>query len=265
MKNSSPTPANAAAASAKDRVTAAVIIIGNEILSGRTKDTNLNHIALTLGQWGIQVIEARVIPDDTNEIVTCVNHLRARCDYVFTTGGIGPTHDDITASCIALAFDVPLIEHPEIAALIRSREAPPDIMQSRLRMAQVPQGSGLIANATGGPPGFYKDNVYVMAGIPRVMQAMLAGLDGELRSGAIVIGRSVSAFLAESEIAEALSRVQDEFDDLSIGSYPFMRESRYGTNLVIRGIDRARVDQALNRVVQAIKKAGAEPLDIADA
>ena len=247
------------------RVTAAVIIIGNEILSGRTQDTNLNHIALTLGEWGIQVVEARVIPDDEDEIVACVNKLRAQCDYVFTTGGIGPTHDDITASCIALAFGVPLVEHPEIARLIRSREAPPDIMQSRLRMAQVPQGAGLVANATGGPPGFFIENVYVMAGIPRVMRAMLASLDGKLRSGAIVMGRSVSAFLAESEIAEALSNIQDDFADLSLGSYPFMREARYGTNLVIRGTDRERIQQALDRVVADIKTAGAEPMDIADA
>lgn len=253
------------AATAVDRVRAAVIIIGNEILSGRTQDTNLNHLALTLGQWGIQVVEARVIPDDPEEIVTCVNHMRERCDYVFTTGGIGPTHDDITASCIAQAFDVPLIEHPEIAALIRSREAPPDIMRSRLRMAQVPEGSGLIANTTGGPPGFFKENVYVMAGIPRVMQAMLASLDGQLRRGAIVLGRSVSAFLAESEIADALSQIQDEYSDLSIGSYPFARESRYGTNLVIRGVEPTRLDQALDKVVSAIRAAGAEPLDITNA
>ena len=189
-------------------VTAAVIIIGNEILSGRTQDTNLNHIALTLGRWGIRVQEARVIADDEDAIVSCVNELRAAHDYVFTTGGIGPTHDDITAACIANAFGVPLVEHPEIAALIRSREAPPDVMRSRLRMAMVPEGAGLVANATGGPPGFYIGNVYVMAGIPRVMQAMLEGLDGKLRGGAIVSGQSVSAYVAESEIADGLSAVQ---------------------------------------------------------
>ena len=245
-------------------VTAAVIIIGNEILSGRTQDTNLNFIALTLGEWGIRVAEARVVADDEDEIVTTVNTLRARHDYVFTTGGIGPTHDDITASCIAKAFAVPLVEHPEIAALIKSREAPPDVMRSRLRMALVPEGAGLIANQTGGPPGFYIGNVYVMAGIPRVMQAMLPTLEGSLRGGAIVHGKSVSAYLAESEIADGLNAVQDRYPDLSLGSYPFMREGRYGTNLVVRGTDLERIDTALAEVIRAIETAGGEADAVTD-
>ena len=243
-------------------VNAAVIIIGNEILSGRTQDTNLNFIALTLGEWGIRVAEARVIADDEQTIVGTVNELRERNDYVFTTGGIGPTHDDITASCIAKAFGVALVEHPEIAKLIRSREAPPDIMRSRLRMALVPQGAGLIANETGGPPGFSIDNVYVMAGIPRVMQAMLPSLKNVLRGGAVMHGRSVSAYLAESEIADGLTAVQDAYADLSLGSYPFMRDGRYGTNLVVRGTNHERIDAALAEVVKAIEAAGGEALEI---
>lgn len=246
-------------------VTAAVIIIGNEILSGRTQDTNLNFIALTLGEWGIRVCEARVIADDEAEIVASVNRLRTKYDYVFTTGGIGPTHDDITASCIAKAFGVELVEHPEIAALIRSREAPPDIMRSRLRMALVPEGAGLVANSTGGPPGFCIDNVYVMAGIPRVMQAMLPSLKGTLREGSIVHGRSVSAYLAESEIADGLNAVQDAYPDLSLGSYPFMREGRYGTNLVVRGTNTQRIAAALADVVSAIEAAGGSAEEVPDA
>ncbi len=246
-------------------VTAAVIIIGNEILSGRTQDTNLNFIALTLGEWGIRVTEARVIADDETEIVDTVNVLRARHDYVFTTGGIGPTHDDITASCVAKAFAVPLVEHPEIAAMIKRREAPPDIMRSRLRMAMVPEGSGLIANSTGGPPGFVKDNVYVMAGIPRVMQAMLPSLKGTLRGGAIMRSRSVSAYLAESEIADGLSAVQNDYPDLALGSYPFMRDGRYGTNLVVRGTDEERIAAALAAVVHEITAAGGSAEEIVDA
>ncbi len=246
-------------------VTAAVIIIGNEILSGRTQDTNLNFIALTLGEWGIRVTEARVIADDETEIVDTVNTLRARHDYVFTTGGIGPTHDDITASCIARAFGVPLVEHPEIAAMIKSREAPPDVMRSRLRMAQVPEGAGLVANSTGGPPGFSKDNVFVMAGIPRVMQAMLPSLKGTLRGGAIVRSRSVSAFLAESEIADGLTEVQNTYPDLSLGSYPFMREGRYGTNLVVRGTSDERIAAALGAVVRAVEAAGGNAEEVIDA
>jgi len=227
-------------------VTAAVLIIGNEILSGRTQDTNLNFIALTLGEWGIRVAEARIIADDENEIVDSLNELRTKNDYVFTTGGIGPTHDDITASCIAKAFGVPLVEHEEIAALIRSREAPPDIMRSRLRMALVPEGAGLIANGTGGPPGFCM---------------MLPSLKSVLRGGDLVVSRSVSAFLAESEIADGLTAVQNDYPDLSLGSYPFMKEGRYGTNLVVRGTDEQAIDAALRDVVVAIRKAGGEPVD----
>lgn len=253
-------------ADANDRiVTAAVMIIGDEILSGRTQDTNLNHIATTLGDWGIRVREARVVADDEAAIVSCVNVLRERYDYVFTTGGIGPTHDDITASCIAKAFDVPLIEHPEIAALIRQREAPPDVMASRLRMALVPEGGGLVENRSGGPPGFYIGNVYVMAGIPRVMKTMLASLEGQLDTGAIVTGRSIAAYLAESVIAGALGTIQDDFPDLSLGSYPFMREERYGTNLVIRGTDPARIDLALAAVISAIDAANGERDEPVDA
>ena len=247
---------------AEEVVNAAVIIIGNEILSGRTQDTNLNFIALTLGEWGIRVAEARVIADDEQVIIDTVNELRRQNDYVFTTGGIGPTHDDITAGCIAKAFGVELVEHPEIAKLIRSREAPPDIMRSRLRMALVPEGSGLIANGTGGPPGFCIGNVYVMAGIPRVMQAMLPSLQQVLRGGAVVQGRSVSAYLAESEIADGLTAVQDAYPDLSLGSYPFMRDGRYGTNLVVRGTKPDRIDEALAQVVIAIEAAGGEALEI---
>ena len=185
-------------------VTAAVIIIGNEILSGRTQDTNLRDLATTLGGWGIRVQHARVIPDVEETIVATVNELRSTFDYVFTTGGIGPTHDDITAECIAKAFGVELIEHPQIAALIRQRAAPPDVMASRLRMAMVPRGAGLIDNSTGGPPGFFFENVYVMAGIPAVMRAMLASLESKLAGGAVLLSRSIVAYAAESAIAEPL-------------------------------------------------------------
>ena len=166
-------------------VTACVVIIGNEILSGRTQDINLNHIALTLNTWGIRVREARVIPDIEDVIVDTVNDARAVYDYVFTTGGIGPTHDDITADCIAKAFGVPLVVNDEIAAIIRRRPAPADVMESRLRMARIPEGASLVANTTGGPPGFCIANVYVMAGIPGVMQAMLSSLQDTLEGGSV--------------------------------------------------------------------------------
>ncbi len=242
-------------------VTAAALIIGNEILSGRTQDTNLNHLARVLGGWGIQIQHAQVIPDVHITIIDAVNDLRKTYDYVFTTGGIGPTHDDITAECIARAFDVELIEHPEIATIIKRRPAPDDIMRNRLRMARVPTGAGLIDNPTGGPQGFYLDNVYVMAGIPRVMQGMLSSLEGKLRTGAVVQSRSVTAYLGESQIAETLSAIQDRFADLDIGSYPFLRDSRYGTTLVIRGTEPAQLDAALAEIEAAIRAAGEEPQD----
>jgi molybdenum cofactor synthesis domain-containing protein len=240
-------------------VSAGVIIIGNEILSGRTQDTNLRDLAVTLGGWGIRVTEARVIPDVESVIVAVVNELRARHDYVFTTGGIGPTHDDITAECIAKAFAVPLVEHPEIAALLRRREAPPEIMAARLRMARVPAGAGLIENATQGPPGFFIGNVYVMAGIPAVMRGMLATLESKLTGGLVLESRSVAAFLPESTIADPFSKLQARYEQVEMGSYPFHREGRYGTTLVLRSTDRALLDDAMENVRAMIVAAGGTP------
>jgi molybdenum cofactor synthesis domain-containing protein len=236
-----------------------VLIIGNEILSGRTQDTNLRDLALTLGSWGIRVTEARVIPDVEDVIVSVVNEVRARHDYVFTTGGIGPTHDDITAECIAKAFGVPLIEHPVIAALLRKREVPPEIMASRLRMARVPMGADLIDNGTGGPPGFFIGNVYVMAGIPSVMRSMLGSLAGKLRAGAVVMSRSVNVFLAESAIAKPFGELQARWPEIEMGSYPFSRETGYGTSLVLRGTSAAALDTALAEVRAMIVAAGGVP------
>ena len=243
-------------------VTACVLIIGNEILSGRTQDTNLNHLAKTLGDWGIQVREARVIPDIEGEIIEAVNVMRQKFDYVFTTGGIGPTHDDITAASIAKAFAVPLVTNPTIEARIRRREAPPEVMASRLRMALIPQGATLVDNITGGPQGFRIENVYVMAGIPAVMQAMLASLEDKLEAGPPVRSRTVTAYLGESSIAAALTRIQAEFPHNDLGSYPFFRDNIYGTSLVMRGVDEAELEQMLEAVNQAITEAGETPRDI---
>jgi len=243
-------------------VTACVLIIGNEILSGRTQDVNLNHIALTLGGWGIQVREARVIPDIHSVIVATVNETRAVYDYVFTTGGIGPTHDDITADCIAEAFGVDLVLHPEIASRIEKRPAPPDVMASRMRMARVPEGATLVDNPTGGPQGFRIENVFVMAGIPAVMQAMLSSLEGKLERGPVVLSRSVTAYLGESQIAGALRDIQARYPGVDLGSYPFFRSDRYGTSLVIRGTEEERLDTMLEEVKAAIIAAGETPQDV---
>lgn len=247
---------------AQNAVTACVLIIGNEILSGRTQDINLNHIAKTLGNWGIQIKHCRVIPDVEAIIVDTVNEVRREFDYVFTTGGIGPTHDDITAVCIAKAFGVEIIEHPDIAVRIRKRPAPDDIMASRLLMARVPKGATLIDNPSGGPQGFAMENVHVMAGIPSVMQAMLSTLEGQLKSGPIIRSHTVRAFTGESSIADALAKIQQEHPDSDVGSYPFFRDERYGTNLVIRGADIDQLQQIAKLVMAAVTAIGETPEDL---
>ena len=242
------------------RVSAAVLIIGNEILSGRTQDTNLAYLAKKLNEYGIQIREARVVPDIEAEIIATVNALRAKFDYVFTTGGIGPTHDDITAECIAKAFEVPLVINEEIAEILHRRQAPPDIMAARMRMARIPQGGGLIRNPNG-PHGFYIGNVYVMAGIPSVMQAMLGSLDGQLRRGETIQSRSVTAYLPESHVAKRLGEIQDRYPQVDLGSYPFSRNDRYGTTLVMRGSVAADLEAMLGLVKQMIVQLGGTPED----
>jgi len=242
--------------------TACVLIIGNEILSGRTQDANLNHMATVLGEAGVRVREARVIPDVEDVIIDTVNEVRAAFDYVLTTGGIGPTHDDITADCIAKAFGVPLVMSEEIAERIRGRPAPAEVMASRLLMARVPEGATLIDNPTGGPQGFQMGNVYVMAGIPSVMRAMLSTIVFE--GGAVVRSRSVAAYLGESQVATGLTAIQDKHPAVDIGSYPFMRADRYGTTLVLRGTDETELDAVLAEVKQLIVDAGGTPEPVAE-
>jgi molybdenum cofactor synthesis domain-containing protein len=243
-----------------NRVSAAVLIIGNEILSGRTQDTNLAYLAKKLNEYGIQIRETRVVPDIEDEIVAAVNALRARFDYVFTTGGIGPTHDDITAECIAKAFGVPLVINEEIAEILRRRDSPPDIMEMRMRMARIPQGGGLIRNPLG-PHGFYVGNVYVMAGIPQVMQAMIGSLEGQLKRGETIQSRSVTAYLPESHVARRLGEIQNKYPHIDLGSYPFHRNDQYGTTLVMRGSVEADLDSMRSEVRQMIIDLGGTPED----
>ena len=241
-------------------VTGCLLIIGNEILSGRTQDTNLSHLAIALNELGVRMVHTRVIPDEEKIIVDTVNECRQTYDHVFTTGGIGPTHDDITADSIARAFDTELYLHPDIVEIIQRREAPSDVMESRLRMARVPVGSTLIDNPTGGPAGFQIENVYVLAGVPLVMQAMVSTLSKErLGGGDPVRSRSVGAFLGESAVANDLRAIQDEHPSIDLGSYPFYREDGYGTNLVMRGTDEAELDVMLKKVEDMIVGLGAEP------
>ena len=246
----------------KNVTTACLLIIGNEILSGRTQDTNLAYLSNSLNELGVRMVHARVIPDIEDIIISTVNECRAQYDNVFTMGGIGPTHDDITADCIAAAFNTELELHPEVVELIKRREAPPEVMESRLRMARIPKGATLVENPTGGPPGFQIENVYVMAGVPMVMQAMVGTLTKERLGGSDPVrSRSIGAYLGESTVANDLSAIQDEHPDVDIGSYPFFREDGYGTNLVIRGTDEAELDVILEKVRQLVVNFGAEPFD----
>ncbi|HJL61484.1 MAG TPA: molybdopterin-binding protein [Pseudomonadales bacterium] len=247
---------------ASKTVTGCMIIIGNEILSGRTQDTNLNYLAKSLNELGVRLTEARVIPDIEDVIVDTVNECRVSFDYVFTTGGIGPTHDDITAACIAKAFDTELEMHPDIVEVIQRREAPPEVMKSRLLMARVPKGGTLIDNPTGGPQGFQMGNVFVMAGVPMVMQAMVSSLDGDrIKGGKPVRSRSIGAYLAESQVAGKLAVIQNEHPDVDLGSYPFYRKDGYGTNLVMRGTDESELDEMKDKVRAMIVSFGAEPFE----
>lgn len=243
-------------------VTGCMLVIGNEILSGRTQDTNLAHLAKVLNELGVRLVEARVIPDIEEVIVNTVNECRAKFDYIFTTGGIGPTHDDITAVCMAKAFGVEVVRHPEIETVIRRREASAEVMESRLLMARVPEGSKLIDNPTGGPQGFQIGNVFVMAGVPSVMQAMASTFsDKQIKGAKPVRSRSVGAYLGESAVAGALEDIQNQHPEVDLGSYPFYREQGYGTNLVMRGTDEAELEVVKSKVGEMIKSFGAEPFD----
>jgi molybdenum cofactor synthesis domain-containing protein len=245
-----------------DRVAAAVLIIGDEILSGRTQDTNLRDIARYFGAHGVEIVEARVVPDEKAEIIGALNALRERYAYVVTTGGIGPTHDDITADCVAEAFGAPLFEHPEIIAMMQSRWQG-ELTAARRRMARIPEGATLVKNPVNGPPGFHIGNVFVLAGVPQVMRGMLQDVGPRLKGGAVVVSKTVRIDgTGEGVLAAPLERVALAHPHLSLGSYPFFGPDGYGSNLVVRGRDPVEVDAAaaeLARVLMAEGVAGVKP------
>jgi molybdenum cofactor synthesis domain-containing protein len=239
-----------------DRVTAGVLIIGDEILSGRTQDTNLRDIARYLGVHGVDLAEARTVPDVTEEIVAALNALRGRYDYVITTGGIGPTHDDITADAVALAFGVDLYEHPEILEMMTRRWGG-ELNAARRRMARVPVGGELVKNPVQGPPGFMIGNVFVLAGVPMIMRGMLEDVGHRLKGGAVTISRTVRVEgSGEGAIAAPLETVAKAHPDMSLGSYPFFENGNYGSNLVLRGRDAAELALTVDELTAALKAAG---------
>jgi molybdenum cofactor synthesis domain-containing protein len=245
----------------KEVVTAALLVIGDEILSGRTKDKNIGYIAEYLTAIGIDLKEVRVVPDGEDEIVNALNALRARFDYVFTTGGIGPTHDDITSECVARAFGVTLVLNPEAKSILeaRYRERGMELNEARLRMAHVPQGATLVENSISGAPGFRIGNVFVMAGVPQIMQAMFESVRSSLKGGRPVLSRALSCALAEGQLAKGLAEIQSRHADVDIGSYPWYRRGAYGVSLVMRSPDSQRLAAATDEVATLIRSLGGTP------
>ncbi|HVC56296.1 MAG TPA: molybdopterin-binding protein [Stellaceae bacterium] len=240
-------------------VTACVLIIGNEILSGRIQDANLAFLAQGLNEAGIRLREARIIADDPEAIVSTVNEARQKFDYVFTTGGIGPTHDDITAAAVAAAFGVALTLHPEAKRLLESHYPPGGLNEARLRMARMPDGASLLPNPISRAPGFRVGNVFVLAGVPQVMQATFNELKHRLKGGAKMLSRSVSCTLGEGTIAKGLGALQERYGDLEIGSYPYFRRSDFGVTLVVRGTERARIAAAVEELKEMLRALGGDP------
>jgi molybdenum cofactor synthesis domain-containing protein len=244
-------------------VTAAVLVIGNEILSGRTQDANVAFLGKSLNELGIRLKEVRVVADEEDEIVAAVNALRARYDYVFTTGGIGPTHDDITADSIAAAFGVGIDYHPEIRDLLKSHFESRDMEanEARMRMARVPDGAQLIDNEISLAPGFQIGNVFVLAGVPSIARAMFKGASHRLRRGSVVLSRSIRVMTGEGTIAKALSDLQAEYPDVEMGSYPWSMDGTYGTSLVLRATDAVRLGEAFDKVFAAADALGGKPTE----
>jgi molybdenum cofactor synthesis domain-containing protein len=236
---------------AEQPVTACLIIIGNEILSGRTVDANLSHIASKLGEVGVRMAEARVVPDDEAAIVEAVNACRARHTYVFTTGGIGPTHDDITAKSIAKAFGRAFERNPEAERRLLAYYPPERVNEARMSMADMPEGAELIDNPISVAPGFRIENVHVLPGVPQIMQAMLDGLLPRLRGGARVLSRAITVLAPEGDVAAAgLGVIQARYPGLEIGSYPFWRPEGPGTTIVFRGTDQAEINAAAEALLE---------------
>jgi molybdenum cofactor synthesis domain-containing protein len=240
-------------------VTACVLVIGNEILSGRTKDANIQYLAVELNRIGVRLMECRVIPDIEATIVATVNEVRRKFDYVFTTGGIGPTHDDITADCIAKAFGVGISENAEaVDRMTRHYGDAALFTPARRRMARIPHGGVLVDNPVSVAPGFQMENVFTFAGIPKIVEGMFGAMKHRLVGGAPMVSRTVRTNLPEGIIAEPLGALQKRYEDLDIGSYPGFRNGRVSVSLVLRGTDDARLATASAELIDTIRKMNGE-------
>jgi molybdenum cofactor synthesis domain-containing protein len=242
----------------KERIwTAALLVIGDEILSGRTQDRNIAQLATWLNLQGIRLAEVRVVPDDMGKIAAAVNALRPANDYLFTTGGIGPTHDDITVDAIAAALDVPVTVHPRARAILESYYATRGgVTEARLRMARVPDGAELIENRMSGAPGIRLRNIFILAGVPHIAGLMLEALSGQLEGGRPLLSRVIGCWAPESEVAELLGETERAHSDCQLGSYPFFREGRVGANFVIRSVDEAALEACASDLLARLQNAG---------
>jgi molybdenum cofactor synthesis domain-containing protein len=239
----------------REIVTAGMLVIGDEILSGRTKDKNIGYVAEFLTNLGIDLKEVRVVSDEEGAIVEALNALRSRYDYVFTTGGIGPTHDDITAECVAKAFGVPIDFDPRAVALLKARFPDGQLNEARMRMTRIPAGAELVTNKISAAPGFHIGNVFVMAGVPAIMQAMMDGIAPQLATGVKMLSESIRADAREGDIGTELGEIAKAHPEVSIGSYPFFDETRGpNTNIVVRARDPGKLAAAKLAVEQMLVK-----------
>mgnify|MGYP001273981412 FL=1 len=236
------------------KVNAAILIIGNEILSGRTQDTNTVTLALWLNSIGVKVNEVRVIPDDEKTIIDTLNILRKENNYVFTTGGIGPTHDDITAASVSKAFGLKYEIHKEAFKILEAYYKPGEFNEGRQKMVWMPENAELILNPTSGAPGFSVDNVFCLPGVPSIMKSMLGGLKNKIVGGEPILSQTISLRTVESEIANSLTKVQDQNIDVEIGSYPFFHAGKLGVSIVLRSENQSKIDNCISQVLEFVRE-----------
>ena len=236
----------------KKEIIAGIIIIGNEVLSGRTKDLNTSTLSLWLNSLGIDVKEVRVIPDIEETIIDTVNEFRNKFNYVFTTGGIGPTHDDITAASISKAFNIEYGFHKEAFSILENYYRPGEFNDGRQKMAKMPTSANLILNPTSGAPGFYVENVFCLPGVPSILKSMLGGLNNVLIGGEPILSKTINLRTYESEIAQSLTNVQNNNKEVDIGSYPFFRAGKLGVSIVLRSIDKSKIDKCNSQILDFV-------------
>ena len=244
-----------------NKVNAAITIIGNEILSGRTRDTNLTYISKWLNTLGVRVEEVRVIPDDEKIIIRNVNELRKKFNYVFTTGGIGPTHDDITTESVAKAFNLKYVYHKEAYSLLEKYYSPEKFNEGRKKMAKLPSKSKLIYNPSSGAPGFIVENVFCLPGVPSILRSMLGGLKNEIAGGKTILSKTVNLKTVESEIAKSLTEVQKKNKDVEIGSYPFFRSGKIGVSIVLRSENQKKIDKCNLEILRFVSEKNISLID----